>query len=97
MWTEQEERQINRAIEQAATRIEAELEKMLGKLPESAWPQMAMEVLAQLLVERTPQLMSWFMTGEQSRETQAQLPLALLMEERRERGRLAKTAKKRNR
>jgi hypothetical protein len=83
MWTEKEERQINRAIEYAATRIEAELEKMLEKLPESAAPQMAMEVLAQLLVESTPELMGWFMTGEQSRETQARLPLARLLEERR--------------
>lgn len=85
MWTKAEERQIDRAIEKAATRIEAELEKMLGKLPESAAPQMAMEVLAKLLADSTPQLMSWFMTGDQNRETQARLPLACVLEERRSR------------
>jgi hypothetical protein len=44
---------------------------------------MAMEVLAQLLVDSTPELMGWFMTSEQSRETQARLPLARVLEERR--------------
>jgi hypothetical protein len=44
---------------------------------------MTMEVLAQMLVDSTPQLMQWFMTGDQSRETQALVPLARLLEERR--------------
>ena len=60
---------------------------MIGKLPESAAPQMAMEVLAKMLVDSTPQLMSWFMTGDQNRETQARLPPACVLEERRWRSR----------
>lgn len=54
MFTDKEERQIDRAVRRAAKVIDNELEKMFRKLPESAADEMAMRLVGELLVKTQP-------------------------------------------
>ena len=54
MFTDKEERQIDRAVRRAAKVIDNELEKMFLKLPESAAEEMAMRLVGELLVKSHP-------------------------------------------
>jgi len=51
MFTDKDDRQIDRAVRQAAKVIDKELEKMFLKLPESAAHDMAMRLVGELLVQ----------------------------------------------
>ena len=54
MFTDKEERQIDRAVRRAGKVIDNELEKMFCKLPESAAAEMAMRLVGELLVQTQP-------------------------------------------
>jgi hypothetical protein len=54
MFTDKEDRQIDRAVTRAAKLIDNELEKMFRKLPESAAYEMAMRLVGELLVKTQP-------------------------------------------
>lgn len=51
MFTDKEERQIDRAVRQAAKVIDNEFEKMFRKLPEYAAYDMAMRLVGEMLVQ----------------------------------------------
>jgi hypothetical protein len=54
MFTDKDEKQIDRAVRQAAKVIDNELEKMFRKLPESAADEMAIRLVGELLVQTQP-------------------------------------------
>ena len=64
MFTDKEERQIDRAVRQAAKVIDNEFEKMFRKLPEWAAYDMAMRLVGGLLVQTLePVLIEGFVLG----------------------------------
>jgi hypothetical protein len=60
----------------AAQRLGNELEKLVSQLPKGVAPIAAMELIADILVDRHPQLVIWLYEHLQREDVQARLPLA---------------------
>jgi hypothetical protein len=67
-----------RSAQRTAERLSAELAKMVSKLPQEVAPIAPMELIADVLVERQPQLMVWLYEHLQREDVQARLPHSLL-------------------